>query len=286
MIDVEFSPDGRFIVGCQDDERLRVWRFPDYREQFLAGHRRAVYSIAFDPVTGHLVSAGVEGIVRIWDVETCEQLSEFEAHEKAIMSVIVTEDGKTIITGSKDNTIGIWDMETGDPVERLQGHTKQVNSVAVNSNATLLASGSDDRTVRIWDISSLGLCNNITLTPEPLYPAKLEGRVWFEDSSGDGILSPDEEGEFHLMITNNGKGAAFNIVTLAVPDTVTAGMEIEPPGVVPLLLPGRSVDRVVMVSNRGESVIAGVVFTFRILESNGFHINPPLKAAIVSVKQE
>lgn len=286
IIDVEFSPDGRFIVGCQDDERLRVWRFPDYREQFLVGHKRAVYSIAFDPVTGHLVSAGVGGIVRVWDVETCEQLAEFKAHEKAIMSVLVTEDGKTLITGSKDNTIGIWEMETGNLIERLQGHMKQVNSVAVNSNATLLASGSDDKTVRIWDISSLGLCNNITLTPEPLYPAELDGQVWFEDSSGDGVLSPGEQGQFRITVTNEGEGAAFNLVTLAIPDTLAAGMEIEPPGVVPILLPGRSVERLVKVSNTGDAIISDIVFTFRILESNGFHINPPLKASIVRLESD
>lgn len=286
IMDVEFSPDGRFIVACQDDERLRVWRFPDYREQFLVGHERAVYTIAFNYVTGHLASAGVEGKVLIWDVETGESLGELEAHEKAIMSVAITEDGKTLFTGSKDNTIGIWDLDSGRQIEILHGHEKQVNSVAVNSNATLLASGSDDGSVRIWDISSLGLCNNITLTPEPLYPAKLDGQVWFEDSSGDGILSPGENGKFMITISNVGEGTAFNIVTMAIPDTLIPGMEIEPPGVVPILLPGRTIETTVMVSNTGETELADIVFTFRVLESNGFHISPPLKASIVRISPE
>ena len=167
IIDVEFSPDGRFIVSCQDDERLRVWRFPDYREGFLVGHERAVYSIDFDPVTGNLISAGVRGRVLVWDIETGEVVREIKAHEKAIMSVAVSMDGRTLITGSKDNTIGIWELATGRRIAELPGHGKQVNSVAVNSNATLLASGSDDGMVRIWDISSMGLCDNISLTPVP-----------------------------------------------------------------------------------------------------------------------
>ena len=286
IIDVEFSPDGRFIVACQDDERLRVWRFPDYREQFLVGHERAVYSIAFDPVTGHLASAGVEGSVRIWDIETGESLREIKAHEKAITTVTVTEDGKTLLTGSKDNTIGIWDLETGRRISLLEGHVKQVNSVAVNSNASLLASGSDDGTVRIWDISSLKLCNNITLTPEPFYPAKLDGQVWFEDNSGDGVLSPGEQGKFMITVSNVGEGVAFNIVTMAIPDTLVAEMEIETPGVVPLLLPGKTVKNVVKITNGGDDTLTDIVFTFRILESNGFHVNPPLKAAIVRITPE
>jgi WD40 repeat protein len=286
IIDVEFSPDGRFIVACQDDERVRVWRFPDYREQILVGHGRAVYSIAFNPVTGRLASAGVGGRVKIWDVETGESLKEIEAHEKAIMTVTISEDGKTLFTGSKDNTIRIWDLDTGRLIETLLGHEKQVNSVAVNSNATLLASSSDDGTVRIWDISSMKLCNNITLTPEPLYPAKLDGQVWFEDSSGDGILSPGEHGLFRITISNVGEGTAFNIVTMAIPDTMAADMEIELPGVIPVLLPGKTIGNLVKISNTGDGELSDIVFTFRILESNGFHINPPMKASILRVTPE
>lgn len=286
VIDVEFSPDGRFIAACQDDERIRVWRFPDYREMILEGHERAVYSIAFDPVTGHLASAGVGGRVRIWDIETGEMVRKIEAHDKAIMSVAVTEDGRTLITGSKDNSIGIWELATGRRIAELPGHGKQVNSVAVNSNATMLASGSDDGTVRIWDVSGLGLCDNIALTPVPFYPAKLDGEAWFEDESGDGALAPGEKGKFRITISNVGEGAAFNIVTLAIPDTFSGSLEIVPPGLIPMLLPGRSVEKVVTVSNIGESDIGNVVFTFRILESNGFHLNPPLRASIVRVETE
>ena len=286
IIDVEFSPDGRFIAACQDDERIRVWRFPDYREMILEGHKRAVYSIVFDPVNGHLVSAGVGGRVRIWDIETGKTLREIKAHDKAIMTITVTEDGKTLVTGSKDNTIGIWELATGRRIAELPGHGKQVNSVAVNSNATLLASGSDDGTVRIWDISNMGLCDNISLTPVPLYPANLDGQVWFEEASGDGALSSGEKGRFRINISNEGEGAAYNIVILAIPDKLSGSLEIVSPGVIPMLLPGRSVEKSVTVSNIGESDIENVVFTFRILESNGFHLNPPLKASIVRISPE
>jgi hypothetical protein len=126
----------------------------------------------------------------------------------------------------------------------------------------------------------LRLCDNIALTPEPVYPAKLDGQVWFEDDSGDGALGPGESGNFVLTISNVGEGSAFNIVTMAIPDSLDTALDIETPGVIPMLLPGKSVGREVRVSNIGDTAINDVVFTFRILESNGFHINPPLKASI------
>ena len=89
-----------------------------------------------------------------------------------------------------------------------------------------------------------------------------------------------------ITISNVGEGVAFNIVTLAIPDTLSANLEVVPPGVIPMLLPGRSIKKVITVSNIGESDIGNVVFTFRILESNGFHLNPPLKASIVRIRPE
>jgi WD40 repeat protein len=280
VLDVEFSPDGRFIAACQDDERIRVWRFPDYMEKVLTGQNGAVYSLAFNPVTGDLVSAGDDGEIRIWDIESGHAREVIAAHEKAILSVEVSRDGRTLVTGSKDNTVRLWDARTGRMIVELDGHERQVNSVALNSNSTLLASGSDDETVRVWDISSLRLCENIALTPEPLFPAKLEGDARFEDAGGDGALSPGETGRFILNLINRGEGAAYNLVTLAIPDSLAVGMEIETPGIVPMLLPGRRSTRSVVITNIGPTEITGVKFTFRILESNGFHLSPPLRAVL------
>lgn len=132
----------------------------------------------------------------------------------------------------------------------------------------------------------MGLCDNISLTPVPFYPASLDGRVWFEDASGDGALSSGEKGRFSITISNVGEGIAYNIVILAIPDTLSGSLEIVPPGVIPMLLPGRSVEKAVTVSNIGGSDMENVVFTFRILESNGFHLNPPLRSSIVRILPE
>ena len=116
--------------------------------------------------------------------------------------------------------------------------------------------------------------------------ARLDGEVWFEDDSGDGVLSPGESGVFRLTLSNTGEGAAFNMVTMAVPDTLAEGLGIEAPALIPMLLPGRTVFRVVKVRNEGDTELVDIVFTFRILESNGFHINPPLKASISRYSSE
>ena len=70
----------------------------------------------------------------------------------------------------------------------------------------------------------LGNKSSTKLVIDVLIPARLDGEIWFEDYSGDGVLSPGEKGAFRLTVSNVGEGAAFNIVTLAIPDTLAAGL--------------------------------------------------------------
>jgi len=276
VLDVAFSPNGRFIAACQDDRKIWVWRFPDYRELVLDEHDRAVYSLAFDPVSGLLASGGSSGKIRIWDVEKGEVNRVLRHHPSGILDLVFTEDGRYLVTGGRDRTVRIVDSESGEAIAVLDGPLERINCVAINSNATLLAAGSDDRTVRIWDISSLRLCDNLALTPLPLFPARLEGDAEFADSGGDGLLSPDETGTISLTLTNTGRGATFNLVALAVPDSMAEGLVIDQAPLLPMLLPSRSAGIEIRLRNAGTAPLAPFNCIVRVFESNGFHLSPPL----------
>jgi len=280
VLDVAFSPDGRFIAACQDDEKIWVWRFPDYRERVLAGDDGAVYALAFDPVSGLLASGGSSGRVRIWDVEEGREERVITDLPPGILDLVFTEDGRYIVAGCRDHTVRILDAISGEPVAALTGPDERVNCVAVNSNATLLAAGSDDRTVRIWDISSLRLCDNLALTPVPLYPAELKGEGSFSDTDGDGTLSPGETGTIVVSLANTGRGAAYNLVPMAVADSTAAGLAVDQASLVPMLLPSRTVEIEIGVRNTGTERLVPFECTVRVFESNGFHLSPPLRVRI------
>ncbi|MDD3642379.1 MAG: WD40 repeat domain-containing protein, partial [Candidatus Krumholzibacteria bacterium] len=271
VLDLSFSPDGRFIAACQDDTKIWVWRFPDYRQRILSGHDRAVYALAFDPVTGLLASGGSSGTIRIWDVEEGSEERVFRGHPPGVLDLQFTEDGRYLVTGGRDRAVRILDAASGEQVAVLDGPEERVNCVAVNSNATLIAAGSDDRTVRIWDISSMRLCDNLALTPVPLYPARLSGGGAFSDAGGDGLLSPGETGTIVVSLSNSGRGAAFNIVALAVPGSTAAGLEIDQAPMLPMLLPSKSARIEIRLRNAGTGTLAPFDCIVRVFESNGFH---------------
>jgi WD40 repeat protein len=59
----------------------------------------------------HIVSAGGDATVRVWDTETGELLARLRGHEGSVNSVTFTPDGKRIVSGSSDGTIRIWESE-------------------------------------------------------------------------------------------------------------------------------------------------------------------------------
>ncbi|KAF8193560.1 WD40-repeat-containing domain protein, partial [Mycena galopus ATCC 62051] len=122
----------------------------------LDGHTGGVHSIAFSPNGRQIVSGSGDRTIRLWDVETGQQVGKaLEGHTYEVRSVAFSSDGRHIISGSGDKTIRLWDVETGQQVGKaLDGHTDWVRSVAFSSDGRHIFSGSDDNTIRLWDVET------------------------------------------------------------------------------------------------------------------------------------
>jgi WD40 repeat protein len=77
---VTVSPDGQLLATCGNDNLVKLWNALDgtpLGECF--GHSNHVYNVAFHPDGRRLVSGDLKGIVREWDLQSCEQLRQFDA---------------------------------------------------------------------------------------------------------------------------------------------------------------------------------------------------------------
>jgi WD40 repeat protein len=150
---VAFSHDGNRIVSAADDQTIRIWETGNYAHADLVihtGHNMAVDSAVFSPDGKFIVSASNK-IIKIWDVQTGQEIRTIEGHTARIHSVAFSPDGKRIISASNDNTVRVWDAESGGEIVVFSGHRGSVYSAVFDDDGSRAISGSQDGTVRILD---------------------------------------------------------------------------------------------------------------------------------------
>ena len=59
---------------------------------------------------GAMLVSGTWGSVKLWDVETREQIGALQGHTGSVHSVAFSPDGASLASGSYDGTILLWDI--------------------------------------------------------------------------------------------------------------------------------------------------------------------------------
>nr|NCR81091.1 WD40 repeat domain-containing protein [Microcystis aeruginosa K13-10] len=78
----------------------------------LKGHDDLVTSVNFSPDGKTLVSGSWDKTIKLWNVETGQEIRTLKGHDSAVYSVNFSPDGKTLVSGSWDNTIKLWNLGT------------------------------------------------------------------------------------------------------------------------------------------------------------------------------
>ncbi len=101
----------------------------------------------------HLLSAGDDTIVRLWDTTTGKLVREFPGHRECVFSLACHPDGKSFVSGDLFGVVKQWNLETGKSTRELDAsalHTRKadfiadvggVRSLAFDATGKLLACG-------------------------------------------------------------------------------------------------------------------------------------------------
>lgn len=101
----------------------------------------------------HLLSAGDDMVVRMWDAGTGKLVREFAGHKECIFSLACHPDGKSFVSGDLFGVVTHWSLETGKSVRELDArmlHTRKadfiadvggVRSLAFDASGKVLACG-------------------------------------------------------------------------------------------------------------------------------------------------
>ncbi len=142
----------------------------DVREADLTNIRieemGSVEAVMFVPSGEMIASGSADGVVRLWNWMTAEQVGRF-AGGTHVTSICFSPDGQLILAGvgqhGHDGYIKMWDMKNAKLLGTFVGHTKPVWDISFCPGQNRFASGAQDGSVRIWDLDThvqVGIIHN------------------------------------------------------------------------------------------------------------------------------
>ena len=120
-------------------------------------HPTWVESVAFDPKSRWLASAGGDGSVYLWNVDEREPARALEETPgtEAAYCVAFTPDGRELVVGGKGGSITIWNLTSGNRRPTFRFGSQVTRCLAFTPDGRLLATGSTDHGIALWDAMTL-----------------------------------------------------------------------------------------------------------------------------------
>ncbi len=110
-----------------------------------------IYSVVISKDGQILACGNGDGTIKVWQLETREELGIIEGHTNDVVSIALSRNGEILASGSYDGTIKVWELETETELT-LQSHFMRVSAIAISPDGEKLVSGSSDDSIKIWHL--------------------------------------------------------------------------------------------------------------------------------------
>jgi WD40 repeat protein/transcriptional regulator with XRE-family HTH domain len=163
-----FSQDGTKIVTASTDGTAKVWDAVTGKEllsvksvtkganpstEAFEGWGWFWYA-AFSPDGKYLATADGDGIARVWDAVTGDELLALKGHNNDVFHIEFSPDGSRLVTVSPDGLAIIWDANTGEKLLSLSEGSALYWAVFSPDSSRIAVANYEEGWVSIWDVAT------------------------------------------------------------------------------------------------------------------------------------
>lgn len=167
VLDLSFSPDGRWLVSGGADKTLKFWRVDDGQlNRYLSLESpNAITGVAFSRDGSLLATSATakdkvsNNGITVWEISEASssgiikpkmKFQTTQGHEGSVLTVAINPtDSEIIASGGEDGKINLWNA-SGQLIKTLNENSDAITKLAFSDDGLFLASSSSDGTIKIW----------------------------------------------------------------------------------------------------------------------------------------
>src|SRR5262249_45072942 len=116
-------------------------------------------TVGKEKVSDGKLSMHYEGTVKVWDIETGEDVfHNLTGHTKEVVAIAFSPDGKRLISLGADGVLKSWDFSTGREIQSLKlkgvGDISPLCTAFSPDSSRVAAGSSGQKTVKVWDTNT------------------------------------------------------------------------------------------------------------------------------------